>query len=270
MKSGNDKWSKLDNEARPVLKDILNRWERLIHRENVREQQVHCFLQTHAHLFFRKTYDFCTVISKLRFGADFVSDFVSVHDHRSNGVHYHLIELERPDVPPFTKEGIASSKLSRAIQQLLSWKTWLNEHPAEAGKLFPSASRLFGGRTSFSYEIIIGTRANSAAWLERRNVLADSLTIEIRSFDSLSDEIKTPRSFDDYAGYGDEERNRSLDERNKLVCPFLKALSDTQWREIIGIKGRRYPDHVTDQFADDLIRLRQASRYLGRFRNFKK
>ena len=268
MKAKGDKWSKLETEARPILDDILNRWEKLIHREKVREQQVHQFLQTHAHLFFRNTYDFCTVISKLRFGADFVSDFVAVYDCRSEGVHYHLIELERPDVPPFTKEGIASSKLSRAIQQVLSWKTWLHEHPAEAGKLFPSASRLFGGRTSFSYEILIGTRTNTGAWTERRNVLADSLNIKIRSLDSLSDRLKDPIGFDDYSRVADEEIKRSLDERNKLACPFLEALIDPQWRELIN--GKRHPYHITHHFCDELIKLRIANRYLNRFRKLAK
>jgi hypothetical protein len=263
-----DEWGVLSKEARPILNDIVARWEKLIHRNEVLEQAVHRFLETHAHLFFHGQIGFATVISKLRFGADHVTDFVVVHDNWSAGILYHLVEIERPDIAPFTKEGIASARLSRAIQQILSWKTWLSEHPAEAQKLFPSSLPRMERRPAFAYEIIIGNRKNSKQWLERRNVLADSLGISIRSFDSLTTRVKNRLHFDNFSAVGDEQLDYPLWERNVLSCPFLRALSDKQWRELLG--RRPEPSHFMHAFGHDLIRIRKANRERNRFRFFVK
>lgn len=263
-----DEWSSLHDTTRPVLDNISAKWEKLIHSERVSEHQVHRFLELHSHLVFRNSLDFCTVVTKLRFGADYISDLVLVFDERSEGVHYHLIELERPDTPPFTQEGIASSRLSRAIQQILSWKQWLADHPAEAGKLFPSAARMFGGRTSFSYGIYIGTRNNSAAWVDRRNTLAQSLGVKIRSFDSIGDRLKDPPLFSDLSSVGDEKHSCTLEVRNKLACPFLKAMTDGQWRMMIG--DSKYPGHIMKHFSEHLVSMRQANRYLLQFRKLSR
>lgn len=260
-----DEWGVLRKEARPVLDNIVARWEKLIHRNEMREQAVHRFLETHAHLFFHGQIGFATVISKLRFGADYISDFVVIYDNWSAGILYHLVEIERPDVAPFTKEGIASARLSRAIQQILSWKTWLSEHPTEAQKLFPSSLPRMEGRPAFTYEIIIGNRENSEQWLERRNVLAGSLDISIRSFDSLTSRVKNRLRFDDFSTVGDEQLHYQLWERNILSCPFFRALSDKQWRELLGRRPAR--SHFMFEFGHDLIRIRKANRELSRFRS---
>lgn len=261
-----DEWSKLQNDENPAHRDILNRWEVLVHKEGVREQALHRFLEAHAHLFFRNTWNFGTVVSKLRFGADFVSDFVVVYDQRSEGIHYVLVEIERADSAPFTKEGHASARLSRAIQQVLSWKTWLTEHPAESAKLFPSLLRRVD-RPVFRYEIVIGTRANTDDWVERRNMLAESLGISIRSFDSFSDRLKQPSRFRDMSDIHDEAQVFSDEQRNRLACPFFPALSDGQWRELLG--KRPAESSFICKFGAELLRLRKESPLAKRFRGGK-
>jgi hypothetical protein len=263
-KSQFDEWSRLSGPARVLIDDVNKRWSQLVQRPAIREQVVHRYLETHAHLFFRDDFNFCTVVSKLRFGAEHVCDFMVVYDQWSNGIEYLLIEIERPDTPPFTKEGIASARLSRAIQQVLSWKTWLTEHPAEARKLFPSALPRMEGRAAFSYAIVIGTRENSKEWLERRNALAESLGIAIRSFDSLSSRLKNRIRFDDFSSVGDEKHFFDLHKRNRLACPFLKALSDTSWRQLLG--KARANDHFMHQYGEELLRLREENELARRFR----
>ncbi|MBI5384397.1 MAG: DUF4263 domain-containing protein [Verrucomicrobia bacterium] len=257
-----DRWSELEGGTHPVLKNILTRWNQLVHKDGVREQRLHRFLETHAHLFFRE-YGFATIVTKLRFGADFVSDFVAVHDLRSEGILYTLIEIERADSAPFTKEGHASARLSRAIQQVLSWKTWLVGHPAESAKLFPSLLRRLE-HPVFRYQIIIGTRANTDAWTDRRNILAESLGISIRSFDSFADRLKESFVFDDLSDIHNEERLFSPEQRNRLACPFFAALSDGQWRELLGKKPASAS--FICEYGEKLLQLRRENRFARRFR----
>src|SRR6266853_5131417 len=138
MNSKYPEWSGLCGRHHDFLAPVINRWKRLLRSDKTREQTLHCFLAKHAQLFLRNGSGFATVISKLRLGAEFVADFVSVYDNWSEGIRYSLIEIELPQTAPFTKDGVASARLSRAIQQVLSWKSWLAEHTTEARRLFPS------------------------------------------------------------------------------------------------------------------------------------
>lgn len=260
-----DQWSKLDHGDHPVLRDVARRWQKLIHRRGVAEHQVHRYLANHGHLFFRSSCNFAAVVSKLRFGAEFVSDFVVVYDQRSAGITYRLVEIERPDSVPFTKEGIASARLSRAIQQVLSWKQWLTDHPVESRKLFPSLLRQIE-RPVFEFEIIIGTRENTSAWVERRNALAQSLGICIRSFDSLTARLQNC-FFDDFSDIHDEAHMLSLEQRNQLASPFLQAMTDPQWRELVG--KRPLSASFVCSYADKLVPLRKLNPMVERFRRIE-
>jgi Domain of unknown function (DUF4263) len=166
------KWSELGFAKRKVLNSIIKKWDVLISGKHINEHRIHQFLDKHAHIFFRDYIGFATVISKLRFGAEHISDFVVVYDNWSNGVRYKFIEIERPDTPPFTKNGVATARLSRAIQQVLSWKTWLNEHRTEAKRLFPSHFHHTEAQPVFEFEIVIGTRGNTKHALEYRQALS--------------------------------------------------------------------------------------------------
>ena len=115
--------------------------------------------------------------AKVRLGAELVTDFVIVRDVGTYGLSYLLIEIEPSWVAPFTKDGIASRPLNRAIHQILSWQQWLDEHRSEARKLFPSGLHYAVIKPLFEYCIVIGDRENSPPWLDRRNRLAQSLGI---------------------------------------------------------------------------------------------
>lgn len=240
----------------------------MISCERVSEHRFHQFLEKHAHIFFWDALGFATVISKLRFGADYVSDFVVVYDNWSNGVRYKLVEIERPDTPPFTKGGVASARLSRAIQQVLSWKTWLIEHPTEAKRLFPSFFHYTEAEPVFEFEIVIGTRNNTKHALESRRVLSQTLGIGIRSFDNLKSRANFDVRFHDYSSVGDEVHNFDAAMRNKLACPFLFALSDPEWRELT--KKYRASTHFMHWAGEGLLRLRRENEFAGKFRSYRK
>lgn len=255
-------WGRLDEDD---LKPIGKEWLELLSKSKPREETLHAFLAKHAQLAFWDDFQFAAVISKLRLGAELVTDFVAVYDSYSLGIRYKLIEIERPDMDPFTKEGILSSGLSRAIQQVLSWRQWLDEHSSEAKRLFPSLYFKHDQRTVFRYEIIIGNRENSAIWLDRRNALAESLGISIRSFDSISPRFRRTIGFGQFSEIGDEKYECDNETLNRLACPFVRALTDSSWRQMLK-EGRREHSHFMGWYGNILVKFRQENEYADRFR----
>lgn len=73
-------WSRLSDDD---LKPIRAAWEGLIAKPKVHEETIHAFLAKHGQLAFGDHLGFATVISKLRLGADLVTDFVVVYDNWS-------------------------------------------------------------------------------------------------------------------------------------------------------------------------------------------
>lgn len=193
--------------------------------------------------------------------------FVIVYDRWSAGVEYCLVEIESPDTPPFTQEGIASARLSRAIQQVFSWQSWLADHSVEAQRLFPSQFLRTKKKAAFSFLILIGRRENSEKWIDRRNVLAQSLGVSIRSFTSFADRLERRHSYPDFSRVGDEVCSLGPHERNRLACPIFKALSDRDWRSLLG----RCPadSHFMHNFGAGLLALRRETRAAQHFRKLQ-
>ena len=75
-------------------------------------------------------------------------------------------------------------RLVAAVQQIHSWKQWIEENRDEAKRLFPSALFSLHDSASFRFTIYIGRGENTANWLERRNFYSKEVGIEIRSFDA--------------------------------------------------------------------------------------
>jgi hypothetical protein len=255
-------WGQIKDED---LRPISSEWTRLLAKPKPREQSLHAFLAKHAQLAFRDEFYFATAISKLRLGAELVTDFVSVYDNHSAGIRYKLIEIEKPQTVPFTKEGIPSSGLARAIQQILSWRQWLDEHQSEARRLFPSLFHRYDLRPIFRYEIIIGNRTNSESWIDRRNMLAESLGISIRSFDCFSPRFRSAIEFRQFSDIGDEKHFCDLETRNQLACPFVGALTDPEWRDMLDVT-RRSSTHFMHWYGRLLAHRRKENAYAGYFR----
>lgn len=254
-------WDRFAARGCPQMRAIRSRWNALLRRENLHERYYHDFIARHAHIFFPMFLESIQVISKIRLGAELVTDLVLVRDEASMGLSYVLIEIEPPWVIPFTKGGVASARLTRAIHQILDWKRWIDEHRSEARKVFPSFLHYANPKALFDYCIIIGTRENGRPWLTKRNHLAETLGISIRSFDWLTDRLGTRSRCtsltDEYIGGGAEEDALAPEIKNALANPFVEAMTDPEWREFIA--GRFSGSHMVGHHAARLLEFRRTN-----------
>lgn len=119
-------------------------------------------------------------------------------------------------------------------------------------------------KPAFRYEIIIGNRENSERWLDRRNVLSESLGISIRSFASITPRFSRSIGFQTFSAIGDE-RSFGLEERNRLACPFVGALTDASWREMLR-KKRGGISHFMHAYGRLLLEYRPENKIAGKAR----
>ena len=227
-------WSILNSDQVRSRTRIVNAWKALLNDKATPEETYHRFLHDNAGWFFADGIWRLIVLSKIRLGANWITDFVSTYSQLSYGFNYELIEIESPHTPPFSKAGKPSMRLVAAVQQIHSWKQWIEGNRDEAKRLFPSTLFSVHDTASFRFTIYIGTRENTANWLERRNFYSKEVGIEIRSFDALTDHLMRRPVMNFWLG-GDEVAFSplSLHVRNRLMNPFAKAYTDTIWRAMI-------------------------------------
>jgi hypothetical protein len=254
-------WEILNTTARPFVANIKREWLRLL-RQQQPEEVYQAYLHNHAGLFF-DPFVCPIVISKLRFGADFVTDFILLEDRGSDGTVFHCIEIETPWTAPFTAKGNPSARLTAAIQQVRNWRRWLLENRNQALKLFPAFRVRAYRDPTFKFGIIIGNRTNSMKWLERRRDLAKDSHLTIRSFDRFTD-ILDRQIFHNYAElYSHESDRLGTLTRNKLANPFYCAYTDSDWRNLV--KEPLRLDHFTALNAEMLLKYRTNSLAHQRF-----
>ena len=177
-------WPHLQSKAgRPVLEAIQSAWEQLINKDDAKEVEYQEFLRQHAGFFFGKRAEMVLVLSKIRLGSQYETDFVVCTDNRSQGLSYNFIELEVPHTGPYTKEGNPHTRLTHAIQQVEDWRLWIEANREEAKRLFPSPGFIDRDVPNFEFIVVIGTRENSERWLHKRNAWAQRQNLQIRSFD---------------------------------------------------------------------------------------
>jgi hypothetical protein len=81
-------WLVLHHEAKHILEKVQSGWIELLARPGQNEEAFHSYLSEHAGMFFADSCHRIVVISKLRLGADLVTDFVITNDQRSYGFTY--------------------------------------------------------------------------------------------------------------------------------------------------------------------------------------
>lgn len=249
-------WSKLQSTARHIIDSTIVEWNELLQTQH-REEAFHQFLAKNAGLFFLDNQLRFICLSKIRLGADHVIDFAVAVEGHSRGLSWNLVEIELPTSPPYTKEGIPSARLSRAIQQIQDWKRWIQDNRREARKLFPTIGTRIDREPNFSFTIIIGNRTNSFKFLEKRNELAQTLDIEIRSFDYFTSAL-SERWFGDLAASGlYEQEELELRVLNELANPFASAIPDNNWRECVC--QTRAAAHFTSIFASIILKYRPVN-----------
>jgi hypothetical protein len=117
----------LDSEN-PFLKDIAIQFERIL--DSAHEQEIHAFLETHPQLF-NFLQDRGILKSKFRLADAFIPDFISIGaDFSSNSLRSLItfVEIERSNMPLFTKSGDPTSGLTHAIRQVQNWKQWVTNN----------------------------------------------------------------------------------------------------------------------------------------------
>lgn len=65
------------------------------------------------------------VVAEFPFGSDFRADFVMLKGF-SGGWDIHFVELEPPNVPLFTKSGVAAKRLNSALAQVNAWRSFVD------------------------------------------------------------------------------------------------------------------------------------------------
>ena len=104
-KSNSDScWSILNgNQARSRTR-IVNAWKTLLKNKATPEETYQQFLHDNAGWFFADGIWRLIVLSKIRLGANWITDFVSTYSQLSYGFNYEFIEIKSPHTPPFTKK----------------------------------------------------------------------------------------------------------------------------------------------------------------------
>lgn len=173
------------------------------------------------------------VLREYRLGSDFVADFLIVRPMRSLPPKIILVELEPPNDKIFTKDGLNSNRLAKAIKQVSDWHVWINKNQVyfvdSLKKILNNIVDPLYMRELFRKDtieidkfIFIGTRSNIKNNDKRNSVSVSVPNVRINTYDTFLD-IST--SFDcdtfsqDFDGdvrvYAKEQRkNKYLPEKN--------------------------------------------------------
>jgi hypothetical protein len=241
----------IPEERNQHLDAVMAEWDELLsgkHPEGI----YHNFLARHAGLFLATSSHDAVVVSKLKLGADFESDFVIVRDNFSDGLEYVFVEIEVPHERPLVGANRPGRRLNFALGQINSWRQWIATHASDANNLLPSKSRRYGGAPNFSYEIYIGRRpppndqAGDLTWFrELQNV-------RVFSFDHLTSNARARvRQFP----------GPSLSQYPKAAKPALdridwSAISHRQWRQFTKNSGF-HDQHLLEQSWELIIKTRE-------------
>lgn len=245
-------WFLINEEARAIKDKILNGWIGKINDTNLIESDYQSYLKNHAGFFLADNQYSNIVISKMKLGSDWETDFVVATDWKSMGLRYNIIEIKTPHSKPFNKNGDPSADLTHAYQQIVNWKLWFESNTQATQRLFPTPYTSYP--TYFEYTIYIGNRENTKQYLKIRNKYAEINQINVRTFDSLTDNFHKRTRFLDivYSDGSTEAKDISYEIKNKLANPFFKAYTDKTWRKIVNS-----PD-----FIDDHILIKNSKIFL--------
>ncbi len=157
-----------------------------------------------------------------------------VKDGYSEGTIYEFIEIEKPGSRLFTKDGIPSKDFNTSLQQIRNWRRWLIENKSYFKKFLPTVNTKILNNSKITFKIIIGRR-NEEISLEKRNQIANENNIQIRSFDSLADKLKSNVIRNELWNRRDDKNDKIL--INRMSSPFLKAITDSAWKELCNTRS---------------------------------
>jgi hypothetical protein len=253
-------WSLLNAEARPIVREFVASWEKLLQDRNSTEHDYHKFIAGQPAFFFQQEYQ---VVSKPELGSEHQADFVLAADQMSKGIHYRFVEIESPHAVAYKASGNPSARLTHAVQQVMDWKRWIKSNRARYKKLFPSSYVRVQEFDNLSYCIYIGRRDQSSRLTALRNEYAKEFGIEIRSFDSFMDRLRDMGFQDLVSPLGSEGEHLDIVTRNRLANPFLKAYAWGAWKDMV-LKGEFDCRHFLASNATALLKHRSKNSNLRR------
>lgn len=239
-------WYNLKNNESNIVSNLMIEWNRLL-SENHKEAVYQTFLTENANFFLSNPYTFA-ILSKLKLGSEYETDFVIIKDGFSNGTIYEFIEIEKPSSKLFTSKGVPSADFNAALQQIRDWKSFLCKNKHYFSKFLPTNSTRVIHNSNLKFTIIIGRREESQSVIEKRMDIAHELGIEIRSFDYLTDNVKNHIFLDRYSS----DYNR-MSNGNKIISPFNRAITDSEWKQICRDE-RINRLHLFEHFSDTIVK----------------
>lgn len=149
--------------------------------ENNSEQQLLKILKENSFLFYElyeRKFSPEPIFAEVPFGQEYRCDFAWLNDN-SDGPEWVIVEIEKPKVRLFNKNGDPSAELNHAIEQVKSWKRYFEQYPDRKREIFGCVLR-------FRFVVVIGTREDwqekhAAQWRAFFN--KDEKNIEIRTMD---------------------------------------------------------------------------------------
>lgn len=242
--------------------DIISDWETLLENVTLNELAYQSFLQKTPAIFLTILESYL-VISKLKLGSDYETDFVIVQEGYSDGTIYELIEIESPHTELFDKKGKPTAKFNAALQQIRDWKRFLMNNKSEFKKIFPTSSTKIIKDSKLRFKIVIGRRTSNLEHLEKRRQIAEQENIEIISFDRLTDLAKWRRRFSDVAEiFAAQMKDVRYSLRNELANPFYKCTTDSEWRSIC----RKGHSHFYTNMIEDILAIRTYNEYFETYK----
>jgi len=160
------------------------------------ERPIQAFLEKHPHVLIEHLGGGHGrwVIPQKRLGSEFIPDFV-IGELSSIGYEWYLVELESPRAQMFTRAGHPTVELNRAINQIVSWRSWLTANRDYAAR--PRREQGLG-LTDISPAptglILIGRRESEGETEALRRQYTNDLRIAIHTYDFLVDSLVAERS----------------------------------------------------------------------------
>jgi len=151
-------------------------------------------------------------------------DFAWLND-RSDGPEWVLVEIEKPNLRLFKKNGEPTAKLHHACEQVHSWIRYFSEYPNEK-------KRIFGAVARFRYIMVCGSRQEweTDAALKWRIYNNSNSEIDIRTSEIFKDALNAYRLKPDT--FWSYHNNPTTQMPSKLISYWTNYKYFDFWRRL--------------------------------------
>lgn len=244
-----------------LQKQIINEWNNLLNNTELKEKDYHKFLASYPSMLLTGLMSYL-VISKLKLGSLYETDFVVVNEGFSEGTQYNLIEIESPHTKLFDSSGKPTAKLNSALQQIRDWKRFLINNRTAMKKILPTISTRVMKESRLTFTIIIGRRTNNLEHLEKRDQISENENIQIISYDRLTDlAMRKPFWINPHISSA-KLNHMPYHMRNELANPFYQCTSDSEWKSM----NRGGNIHIYSELLEQILKHRKYNKCFDVFK----